>query len=277
MAITRISTSSLKNLNKYDDALAGMPPKMATPTAADGGTGTTATVSFTSVPAATSYTALSSPGSFTGTGSSSPITVSGLTSGTAYTFQVAGINSNGQGAYSAASNSVTPAVPSSFYNIATVTTSGVSSATFSSIPSTYKSLQIRIMTNDTTQGGGYMQFQINGDTGANYVGHTIYGNGTTVGAQNFLSQGRIPRAGYITQVANAFGVSVIDIIDYASTTKNKTVRIFAGQDINTSGSGELFIGSGLWLSTSAISSITFLNNGGSNFKANTTLALYGVN
>lgn len=58
------------------------------------------------------YRATSSPGSITGTSTTSPITVSGLTNGTAYTFTVRaetsyGVNSDS----SAASNSVTPAVP----------------------------------------------------------------------------------------------------------------------------------------------------------------------
>jgi hypothetical protein len=59
----------------------------------------------------TTYTATSSPGSFTGTLSqagSGTITVSGLTNGTAYTFTVTATNALGTSAASAASASITP-------------------------------------------------------------------------------------------------------------------------------------------------------------------------
>ena len=56
------------------------------------------------------YTATSSPGGLTGTGAS-PITVSGLTNGTAYTFTVTASTPGGTSPASAASNSITPALP----------------------------------------------------------------------------------------------------------------------------------------------------------------------
>jgi len=62
----------------------------------------------------TSYTAISTPGGVTGTVSragSGTITVSGLTSGTTYTFNVYATNALGNGPQSAASNSVTPDLP----------------------------------------------------------------------------------------------------------------------------------------------------------------------
>ncbi len=54
------------------------------------------------------FTVTSSPGGITASGGASPIVVPGLTGGTPYTFTVRATNSVGNGANSAASNSVTP-------------------------------------------------------------------------------------------------------------------------------------------------------------------------
>lgn len=61
--------------------------------------------------AITGYTATSSPGGFTATSASSPVTVTGLADGTTYTFTVTAQNAQGSSAASAASNSVTPPLP----------------------------------------------------------------------------------------------------------------------------------------------------------------------
>lgn len=70
-----------------------------------------ASVTFTVVSDAASYTMTSSPGGITETGTTSPIRVSGLTAGTAYTFTCKANNPLGASAFSAASNSVTPTTP----------------------------------------------------------------------------------------------------------------------------------------------------------------------
>lgn len=77
-----------------------------------------ATISVTAGSTATGgpvfkFTAVSNPGSVTATSTSSPVIVTGLTNGTAYTFTVAAGNATGNGPFSSASTSVTPAVPPS--------------------------------------------------------------------------------------------------------------------------------------------------------------------
>ena len=247
-------------------------------TASDGGTGTTATVTYTAGAtggaAVSAYTATSSPGGFTGTGAS-PITVSGLTAGTAYTFTVTATNANGTSAASSASNSVTPVVPSNFFLISQQTPSAVSTITFSSIPSTYKSLQIRFSATTTTT-GDILRLQFNGDSStSNYAQHGLFLYNSAVTAAGSTAGGRINVLSWgAGTVATYPNVGIVDIIDYASTSKYKTVKSIAGNNNNTSSNNDIELDSGVWLSTSAITSISFLLN--ANCSAGTTFSLYGV-
>ena len=253
-------------------------------TATDGGTGSTVSVAFTPAatgPAATSFTATSSPGGLTATGASSPLTVSGLTSGTAYTFTVHATNAAGNSPESAASNSVTPVNPANFYLLSTVVGSGTS-ITFSSIPSTYKSLQVRYIAKDSSTAAytGNIGLQINGDTGANYTWHYLFGYNNSAQAGSNTSQARI-WLGYNSIALSinsngAYGAGVVDIIDYANTSKNKTVKALTGVDTNSNAVGvSVNAVSGLWLNTAAVTSLTlFTPNSG--FVSGTTFSLYGV-
>lgn len=248
--------------------------------ATDGGTGSTVSVAFTAGStggkAVSTYTATSSPGGLTGTSASSPITVSGLTAGTAYTFTVTATNANGTSTASSASNSVTPTVPSSFDSIASATGDGSSDTiTFSSIPSTYKSLQVRVFTLETNPAvsldNGWVR--LNGAT-SGYSTHSIQGNGTSTYANAQANADRIHLYN-LTPAANNTnmgGAAVIDIIDYASTTKNKTVRAIFGCDVN--GNGRMGLGIGAYLSTTAVSSVTIATS--TKWATGTVIALYGI-
>lgn len=249
-------------------------------TATDLGTGTSVSVAFTGNAtggkAITTYTATSSPGGLTGTGASSPITVSGLTAGTAYTFTVTATNANGTSTASAASNSVTPAVPTSFDSIASFTANGTSSNyTFSSISGTYKHLQIRaLIVGGTAIGSTNLDVQFNGDTASNYAIHWLSGNGTTVSASAAAPNPRIEEIILLGNSNTKNAVMIMDIIDYANTSKFKTVRTIAGRDEN--GSGDIRLSSGLWRSTSAITSIKVYSDNNGAFPSGTVISLYGI-
>jgi hypothetical protein len=161
------------------------------------------------------------------------------------------------------------AATSSYESIATINPTSGTSVTFSSIPGTYKHLQIRSMLNNTAYTQLVMTF--NSDSGSNYARHLLSGNGTTVTATGGATQNQINNAA-IAGASTSLGVTIIDIIDYASTTKYKTTRSFNGMDAN--GSGRVELGSGLWQSTSAITSIT-LTDPNYSFSSG-TLALYGI-
>ena len=164
----------------------------------------------------------------------------------------------------------------------TVPSGGVSTITFSGLPTggQYTHLQIRYLARSarTTSTGATMLTQFNSDTGNNYAYHILYGDGTSPVAYNG-STTNVMRSYSVASSSSsntqAYGVGVIDILDYASTSKFKTLRHLGGYDRN--GSGELNLASGLWQSTSAISSITFtLAEATANYEVNSQFALYGI-
>ena len=167
-----------------------------------------------------------------------------------------------------------------YESIATLTASGgETSLTFNSIPSTYKHLQIRGIYRDTYTANTFalgVTLQFNSDTGSNYSRHSLIGDGSAASAQGSASQTyiQVSNAGY-SGTNPIFGASITDIIDYASTTKNKTVRAFSGADGNSATYPQVGLDSGAWLSTSAITSIK-INKGLTAFAAGTTFALYGI-
>lgn len=256
-------------------------PTIGTATAGEASASVTFTASTTGG-TPTTFTATSSPGSITGTASSSPITMSGLTPSTSYTFTVTAGNSTGTSPASSASNSVTPTVPidGAYDALATISLSATtSSITFAGIPSGYKHLQLRYSSRcDRASLSDGLSIRFNGDSSSTYSRHTIYADGS-VGIETSTSQtlGNFAVHAAASSGTNVFGVGVIDILDYASVNKTKTVRAVAAVDGNAA-FGDLRLGSSLWFATPvAITSITLLAQSGSaSFVSGTSYALYGV-
>ena len=121
--------------------------------------------------------------------------------------------------------------------------------------------------------------RINGDTGSNYAWHYLRGNGTSavVSGQATISWIRLDGAGVCAYTSSGiFGANIVDILDYASTSKNKTIRHFGGSDANTSGTQfRVSLSSGFINSTSTVTSVTILA-GNTAFAAGCTFALYGI-
>ena len=172
----------------------------------------------------------------------------------------------------------TPPVTNSYESIQTVTlASNQASITFSSIPATFKHLQIRALsrttraiTNDT------LGVTFNSDTVAsNYARHVLYGDGASAGAVGTTSNNDIGTTAGASCTSGVFGANVIDILDYTNTNKYRTVRYLAGFDNN--GSGQVRLGSTLYLGTSAISTILIdAAAGGGNLAQYSSFALYGI-
>lgn len=150
----------------------------------------------------------------------------------------------------------------------TVGVGGQTDLTFSSIPDTYKHLQVRWITRSS--GGAYNPLiKFNGDSGNNYSWHYLDGNGTSVNVGGATTTNSILIAG-VQNTANIFSTAIMDILDYKETTKYKTIKILQGADYNGSGSVDLW--SGNWRSNSVVSSITFVT-----YNAEySQFALYGI-
>jgi hypothetical protein len=169
-------------------------------------------------------------------------------------------------------------VPNSFDSIETaiVGAGGQSTVTFSTIPQTYKHLQLRIIARSNSGSPTSLSFTFNGDTNnANYFSrHLLFGDGTTAAAINNPTLTGITGGSVSPSTTSLVAPNIIDLTDYSSTVKNKTLRILGGYD--ATGSGAIGLGSGLWLNTNAITSITITAFGGPVFTQHSHFALYGI-
>jgi hypothetical protein len=169
-------------------------------------------------------------------------------------------------------------LPGSYESISTVTvgSGGQAFIEFTSIPATYKHLQIRAITKDSysaAAGWSNAPIYFNGDNaGGNYSSHTISGNGaspTASGSANTSGQ-----SWWNSNVAMlGWAGEVWDFLDYANTDKFKTFRGLGGADNNGS-PGTIWHTSNAWRSTSAITSIRM--NTDNLFAQYTQFALYGI-
>lgn len=162
----------------------------------------------------------------------------------------------------------------------TVGSLGASSVSFTEIPQGYRHLQVRAIYR--VNGGGAQtdtcRIRLNSsDTG--YSGHSLYGNGTSASSLNATSQTygwasrtTIPAAG---STASVFGAMVLDVLDYSSTVKNKTLRTLEGVDTNST-NGAVALTSSLWANTAAVTSMTFTDENAYSFVQFSTFSLYGI-
>jgi hypothetical protein len=178
--------------------------------------------------------------------------------------------------------------PTAYESIATQTVGagGAASVTFSSIPSGYKHLQIRAInqTNRTTYNTSGFYMRLNSDTGNNYSHHILQSDpsspSTSAISGALASQNAIYDFSTSSNVAaNVFGAAIFDILDYANTSKAKTIRGITGADTAGAASGYagwIALNSGAWYNTSAITSITFVPQFGTLFNQYSHFALYGI-
>jgi hypothetical protein len=159
-----------------------------------------------------------------------------------------------------------------------VPSGGLASITFAGIFSSYQHLQVRFLARTARANQeDNIQLRFNSDSGNNYAAHVLYGDGATASAFSdgtsisFNTRSVVAAA---SSTSGVFGAGIIDILNYANTSKNKTVRSVNGYDNN--GAGQVRLSSGLWINTAAITSITILSANAANLSEFSSFALYGV-
>lgn len=160
----------------------------------------------------------------------------------------------------------------------TVGAGGAASVTFSSIPQGYRALELRIMARSTyaATSGVSVSVAFNGIGGTSYSYHFLSGDGAGASSGSGTSQPAIP-IGYVSGASattGIFGVAIAQILDYASTSKYKTVRSLMGSDTNGAGGAGMF--SGLYMDTTAISSLVLTSGGSASFAQYGRFDLYGI-
>jgi len=170
-------------------------------------------------------------------------------------------------------------MPSTYVLISsTQLTSTTSSVTFSSIPSTYTDLVIKVSgRSDQTASAHSVRFFINGNTGSSYSFTRLLGTGS--GTSTYTS-------GFNTELyfnngvstdsntINTFGTAEIYIPNYLSTT-NKPMSSQQAQETNSS-TAYMGITAGLTNITSAITSIEVATNPGTSYVSGSSFYLYGI-
>jgi hypothetical protein len=146
---------------------------------------------------------------------------------------------------------------------------------FSSIPSTYTHLSIRMIARADTA-NEVMVYSFNGDTtNSNYRSSgTFWGGGSPV-AYWAPDTRYMQRTTGPTQPAGFFGAHVSTIIDYAKTNKTKIMLAETAGALDAAGNYAMFATSSEWKNTAAVHTIRIAPFSG-NFVANTVISLYGI-
>lgn len=158
--------------------------------------------------------------------------------------------------------------------------SSAASVTFSSIPSTYTDLVLRVSARGDVTGQSVesLTVQFNGSGGTAYSYTRLRGTGSTASSSagsstsvwNFL--GVADAAG---ATSNTFGSFEMYVPSYAAN-QYKTGSGFGVQEDNSATTNNITATAALWQNTSAITSMTILPVYSTNFVSGSSFYLYGL-
>ena len=151
---------------------------------------------------------------------------------------------------------------------------GASSVTFSSIPSTYTNLCLKLSARTNTTGVvDSASIKFNGDTTlANYTAKRLYGDGSAATSDSNSNPGPFTTGAGCT--ASTFSNSEVYIPNYAGSNKKSTSYDMTAETNATTA----YVGfdANLWSGTAAITTITLTPELGSSFVQYSTFYLYGI-
>ena len=150
------------------------------------------------------------------------------------------------------------------------------SVTFSSIPSTYEHLQLRISGRDDDTGAatGTMGMRFTSDSGNNYAIHYVAGDGASTTAGGVASRNNIQLyrlAGGSTQ-STIYGSMAVDVLNYSDGVTYTTTRAITGMNGSDS---ETWFMSGLWMNTTAVNAIELVASA-DDLVRGSSFTLYGL-
>lgn len=156
--------------------------------------------------------------------------------------------------------------------IATVSMAGgETTATFSSIPSTYDDLFVSIFDSGDSLYGQSPSWRVNDDTGNNYSYSIMGASNTLTTSSNTTSASSMPW-GFLATTVSAH---TVHILNYANTSNYKTALVMSATNRNNT-SSQIELTTGTWRSTSAINKLTFSIGALRGYDAGTVFALYGI-
>ena len=164
-----------------------------------------------------------------------------------------------------------------FIKIASVTvgSGGSSTITFSSIPSTYTDLCLKVSARDNRAGvlDSEMYVTFNGGS-SNLSSRSLYGSGAAAGSTSSATQIPLTIVS-AAATANTFSNGEMYVTNYASAN-NKSISIDSVDESNTASGVYAFLIAGLWSNSAAITSLTLTPFGGNSFVQYSTATLYGI-
>jgi hypothetical protein len=166
------------------------------------------------------------------------------------------------------------------YHIQTIELSSVASLiSFASIPQNFDDLMIQFSVR-ANLGSGFgfddLGLRLNRDAGGNYQNAILRSReGSAQAGRGGGSSITLYASPAASATANTFGNGQIYLPNYTSA-RNKSVNIEGFSENNSATLVQGGIGSGVWLNTSAITSLTIESLNGWGFAQNSSISLYGI-